>query len=330
MSDRNPQPRSYMDFKPEGSIDQVMEWYISYWNDGPSESAKIVLPTLQRIKDDLNALTPAETTRDQKFNLKPWEFADVEVKLIRYDDLKECVAASCACEGESIDNAETWGGTDQDGKEVSYPLEKMLEGLNEQGIWGFAHGPRNTIHYWMNETADPQQIHWFLAHELAHLFMPEVANDYEEEMQAERIGAIAAKAHSLSRALAAGRSPVPEIPLCGSHADSWFTSRNHLACEDCVVCAHAGRSPVEPPPDMSDEALILFEMCWYRMITPRKGIAALDEFRRGIRPNLPPMSELEAHRDVAEAADPAPPQGQTPPRKWEPEYFRLSSLRLRV
>jgi hypothetical protein len=40
---------------------------------------------------------------------------------------------------------------------------------------------------------------------------------------------------------AQGEAPQPEIPLCGVHAQSWFTERNLLRSNDCVVCAH------EPP-----------------------------------------------------------------------------------
>jgi hypothetical protein len=41
------------------------------------------------------------------------------------------------------------------------------------------------------------------------------------------------------------RGPVDDIPLCGGHADWWFTSRNHLKGDtSCVVCAF---NPERPP-----------------------------------------------------------------------------------
>ena len=41
-------------------------------------------------------------------------------------------------------------------------------------------------------------------------------------------------------------TPDKDIPLCADHAQSWFTERNLLASNDCVVCAFA--TPQAGPP----------------------------------------------------------------------------------
>jgi hypothetical protein len=36
-----------------------------------------------------------------------------------------------------------------------------------------------------------------------------------------------------------------DMPLCAGHAAWWFTGRNHLATDTCVVCAFTGASALE-------------------------------------------------------------------------------------
>lgn len=61
------------------------------------------------------------------------------------------------------------GGIDSDGEEITCTLAETFEAMKENGFWGFSNNKTNTVHIWLTDKNDIEQIRMILGHEIGHL-----------------------------------------------------------------------------------------------------------------------------------------------------------------
>jgi hypothetical protein len=115
--------------------------------------------------------------------------------LKKYATIDKLILASYEGEFNSIDDLkkETMGGLDQDENEVEYSYEDQVNGIQEQGVWGFI--ADDIIHYWKNNNVPMETLIHFFAHEIGHGTGEQDSDDFQEEMRAESYGNVAELAY---------------------------------------------------------------------------------------------------------------------------------------
>lgn len=60
------------------------------------------------------------------------------------------------------------GGLTAEGEPVTFTGADELEAVKANGFWGFCDPQTKTIHVWVGEGTDPEEIIFFLGHEIGH------------------------------------------------------------------------------------------------------------------------------------------------------------------
>lgn len=89
------------------------------------------------------------------------------------------------------------GGLTFEDAEVTFTTAEQLEGMREQGCWGFVDTNSATIHAWADPGVNPEMLIHFLAHEVGHKTGEPESDSLREELRAELYGSRAAIAFRL-------------------------------------------------------------------------------------------------------------------------------------
>ncbi len=119
---------------------------------------------------------------------------DKEIEIVVYNTIESLIEFMYKMPIEEIKECEH-GGVDQNGEEVEYGYDDMIDGIKEQGCYGCA-TEDNEIHVWIDKCTLPETIISFLAHERGHLIEPENEDPIEEEVRAEMFSVCAEFAYA--------------------------------------------------------------------------------------------------------------------------------------
>lgn len=107
------------------------------------------------------------------------------------------------------------GGVTTDGEHVTLSMDQQLESIQQDGFWGYYDKHENVIHAWISDNVAPNDLLFFLGHELGHVWNdnpvtidPEGLTESEktaflDEVYADRFGAVAMHAVRLRNQLTA-------------------------------------------------------------------------------------------------------------------------------
>ena len=165
-------------------------WFSVRWpaNAAVVIAAHIPLPTSGRMADPR---TDQESSMSEKINLK------------LYASPEEVFAFTFGLQVAEIEEIDSVGGCEWNGKETHCTPADVFAGMRLQKMWGFAEFGTNTVHAWIDPSADFEKVMWFFAHEVAHLTMPQ-GDELASEKQSELVGFVAKEAYRL--AISAGGS----------------------------------------------------------------------------------------------------------------------------
>ena len=110
-----------------------------------------------------------------------WEESAIDAGLT----YEQMLAESAAC------------GEDEHGNEIEFTHEQELDGMRQQGCWGFVDSRTNIIHAWAADSAPRGFILHMLAHEIGHVTGEPHPDELQEEMRAEQFGRVAKLAYEL-------------------------------------------------------------------------------------------------------------------------------------
>ena len=127
------------------------------------------------------------------------------MELIKHNTPEDIIAAYWHFEENGMtleDFLQSEGGaTTGDSEEVTFTGAEELAGIKENGFWGFCDPKTKTVNVWIGENADPEEIIFFLGHEIGHASgkpLPptgdEVQDEIAEERRADEYGEVTQKA----------------------------------------------------------------------------------------------------------------------------------------
>lgn len=124
-----------------------------------------------------------------------------EFTLKKYDSIDEILYASFAIDYPDIDSEEfkksDFGGTDQNENEVKFTYQQHVDGIKEQGYWGWVSEDK-VIHYWVGKKVPIEELIHFFGHEIGHQTGIQIKDDFQEEMRAEGYGHAAVLAYKFA------------------------------------------------------------------------------------------------------------------------------------
>lgn len=83
------------------------------------------------------------------------------------------------------------------GEDEALSVDEAIQGMKDQGMWGYIDTEARMIHAWADPGAEPGAILHMLAHEVGHITGEPAADEVEEERRADAFGAVAAEAFRL-------------------------------------------------------------------------------------------------------------------------------------
>ena len=123
-----------------------------------------------------------------------------------------CMAPSAEEQGLSPNDEYTIVGMDEHGNESELNQEQVLDGMREQGIWGFITEDKR-IHFWADEKCSVEVLVRFFAHEVGHHTGTPEEDPLKEELRAEQFASVAISALQLAMATATGSAMVKEAAM---------------------------------------------------------------------------------------------------------------------
>jgi hypothetical protein len=126
------------------------------------------------------------------------------MNLVKYNSPEEILAAFWHFEENDLtleEFLESKGkAITEDGEEMEFSGRDEFEAVKRNGFWGYCHPETKTIHVWIGEMKDPEELIFFLAHELGHATGKtvdtgnEVQDLIDEEERANGYGEVARQA----------------------------------------------------------------------------------------------------------------------------------------
>ena len=107
-----------------------------------------------------------------------------DLKVIRHETLRSCMAESLYCEVEELDDQDgTWEWADWDGEKHSMSMKEAISKISSEEVWGWLDG-KDTVHLWFDKNVDPKRLIAVIAHEVGHSYRPYHRDRFKEEQKA--------------------------------------------------------------------------------------------------------------------------------------------------
>lgn len=139
-------------------------------------------------------------------------FALPEIRLVRYRSPKAILTAHWQLKEQGF----TWEefleaeahAADLRGRPVQFTPRDMVRWIEEEGFWGYAETQAKppVVHVWVSPNAKPDQVRFFLAHEIGHLVGKPVKSDVKEEERAHTYGQAALLSEKWLRKITDGKT----------------------------------------------------------------------------------------------------------------------------
>jgi len=128
------------------------------------------------------------------------------IKVRKYDDLKECIAAYFECDVDEIPSQEgMWYWSDADGTRHSWTMDDALSHIMKKNCWSWV-DDKEIIHIWYAPEVERYTLISVLAHELGHIERPYHRDRFAEEQKAAKYERVAETAMDIARDLLEGKN----------------------------------------------------------------------------------------------------------------------------
>lgn len=138
--------------------------------------------------------------------------SDIDIHVILYDTLLECMADFLGCEQDEVLEQEgVWQWAGEDGVEREKPMqEAVAEILDQDLVWGWIED-KEWLHLWYSDQCPLKRLLGALAHEIGHVCRPHHRSLFTEETKACKYGATAMTAYSIMQEILDKRAPVLRV-----------------------------------------------------------------------------------------------------------------------
>lgn len=107
-----------------------------------------------------------------------------ELVIVRYDTLRECLAAYLCCECDKVEDQEgIWQWSDAHGTHHESSMKDAIALILQDLVWGWVED-KHILHVWTSDQATPEHILNMLAHEMGHTRRPWHRDTFLEEQKA--------------------------------------------------------------------------------------------------------------------------------------------------